>query len=33
MNVPAIEFRKEKILGQVFDSNKPEEYLKSLRKV
>jgi nitrate/nitrite transport system substrate-binding protein len=30
---PAVEFRKETILGQVFDSSKPEEYLKSVRKI
>lgn len=31
-NPPAAEFRKEVILGQEFDSSKPEEYLKSVRK-
>ncbi len=29
---PAAEFRKETILGQVFDSSKPDEYLKSVRR-
>jgi len=29
---PTAEFRKEIILGQEFDSNKPDEYLKSVRK-
>lgn len=29
---PAIEFRKEVILGKEFDSSKPDEYLKSVRK-
>jgi nitrate/nitrite transport system substrate-binding protein len=29
---PAPEFRKEVILGQEFDSSKPDEYLKSVRK-
>jgi len=29
---PAADFGKEIILGQVFDSSKPEEYLKSVRK-
>jgi nitrate/nitrite transport system substrate-binding protein len=29
---PAAEFRKEIILGEEFDSNKPDEYLKSVRK-
>jgi nitrate/nitrite transport system substrate-binding protein len=29
---PAAEFRKETILGQEFDSSKPDEYLKSVRK-
>jgi nitrate/nitrite transport system substrate-binding protein len=29
---PAAEFRKEVILGQEFDSSKPDEYLKSVRK-
>jgi nitrate/nitrite transport system substrate-binding protein len=29
---PAAEFRKEIILGQEFDSSKPDEYLKSVRK-
>ncbi len=29
---PAAEFRKEIILGQTFDSNQPEAYLKSIRK-
>ena len=29
---PAAEFGKEIILGQEFDSNKPDEYLKSVRK-
>jgi nitrate/nitrite transport system substrate-binding protein len=31
-NPPPAEFRKEIILGREFDSNKPEEYLKSVRK-
>jgi nitrate/nitrite transport system substrate-binding protein len=31
-NPPPAEFRKEVILGQVFDSSKPDEYLKSVRK-
>ena len=31
-NPPAAEFRKETILGQEFDSSKPDEYLKSVRK-
>jgi nitrate/nitrite transport system substrate-binding protein len=31
-NAPAADFRKEIILGQEFDSSKPEEYLKSVRK-
>jgi nitrate/nitrite transport system substrate-binding protein len=31
-NPPAAEFRKEIILGQEFDSSKPDEYLKSVRK-
>jgi nitrate/nitrite transport system substrate-binding protein len=31
-NPPAAEFRKEIILGQEFDSNRPDEYLKSVRK-
>jgi nitrate/nitrite transport system substrate-binding protein len=31
-NPPAAEFRKEVILGQEFDSSKPDEYLKSVRK-
>jgi len=29
---PAAEFRKEMILGKEFDSSKPDEYLKSVRK-
>jgi len=29
---PAIEFRKEVILGKEFDSGEPDEYLKSVRK-
>jgi nitrate/nitrite transport system substrate-binding protein len=29
---PAIGFGKEVILGQEFDSNRPEEYLKSVRR-
>jgi nitrate/nitrite transport system substrate-binding protein len=29
---PAAEFRKEVILGQEFDSSRPDEYLKSVRK-
>ncbi len=29
---PAIGFSKEIILGREFDSNKPEEYLKSIGK-
>jgi nitrate/nitrite transport system substrate-binding protein len=29
---PPADFGKETILGQVFDSDKPEEYLKSVRK-
>jgi nitrate/nitrite transport system substrate-binding protein len=29
---PAAEFGKETILGQVFDSSRPDEYLKSVRK-
>lgn len=29
---PSVEFRKETILGQTFDSSRPEEYLKSVRK-
>lgn len=33
VKVPAIGFRKERILGREFDSSKPEEYMKSLRKV
>lgn len=33
MKVPPVGFRKERVLGQEFDSSKPEEYLKSLRKV
>ncbi len=32
VNPPAAEFRKELILGQDFDSSKPEEYLKTVRK-
>jgi len=31
-NPPAAEFGKETILGQEFDSSKPDEYLKSVRK-
>jgi nitrate/nitrite transport system substrate-binding protein len=31
-NPPAAEFKKEVILGQEFDSSKPDEYLKSVRK-
>jgi nitrate/nitrite transport system substrate-binding protein len=31
-NPPPADFRKEIILGQEFDSSKPEEYLKSVRK-
>jgi len=31
-NPPAAEFRKEVILGQEFDSSRPEEHLKSIRK-
>jgi nitrate/nitrite transport system substrate-binding protein len=31
-NPPAAEFGKEIILGQEFDSSKPDEYLKSVRK-
>jgi nitrate/nitrite transport system substrate-binding protein len=31
-NPPAADFGKETILGQVFDSSKPDEYLKSVRK-
>jgi nitrate/nitrite transport system substrate-binding protein len=31
-NPPPITFRKEIILGQEFDSSKPDEYLKSVRK-
>lgn len=30
---PPIEFGKEIILGQTFDSSKPEEYLKAVRKI
>jgi hypothetical protein len=29
---PAAEFGKEIIFGQEFDSSKPDEYLKSVRK-
>jgi nitrate/nitrite transport system substrate-binding protein len=29
---PAAEFRKEIILGREFDSSRPEEYLKGVRK-
>ena len=29
---PAAQFGKEIILGKEFDSSKPEEYLKSVRK-
>jgi hypothetical protein len=29
---PAAKFRKEMILGKEFDSSKPDEYLKSVRK-
>jgi len=29
---PALGFRKELVLGKEFDSNRPEEYLKSLRR-
>lgn len=29
---PAVDFRKETILGKEFDSSKPEEYLKSVRR-
>jgi nitrate/nitrite transport system substrate-binding protein len=29
---PATGFGKEVILGQEFDSNRPEEYLKSVRR-
>jgi hypothetical protein len=29
---PAADFGKEMILGQEFDSSKPDEYLKSVRK-
>ena len=29
---PKVEFRTETILGDKFDSSKPEEYLKSVRK-
>lgn len=32
VKAPAIGFRKERILGREFDSSKPEEYMKSLRK-
>lgn len=32
MNAPTIGFRKEIILGREFNSDRPEEYLKSLRK-
>jgi hypothetical protein len=31
-NPPAIGFGKEIILGREFDSDKPEEYLKSIKK-
>lgn len=32
VKAPAVGFRKERILGKEFDSSKPEEYMKSLRK-
>lgn len=32
VKAPAVGFRKERILGQDFDSSKPEEYLRSVRK-
>lgn len=32
MPAPAVGFRKEVVLGKEFDSNRPEDYLKSLRK-
>jgi nitrate/nitrite transport system substrate-binding protein len=29
---PAVDFRKEIILGKEFDSSKPEDYLRSIRR-